>query len=163
MIITKLVEIIGNPSNLKRLRDFGYKIKIGESIKVDVSSLSSGSHVKINCKCDNFGLIKSLKYQYYNLNTKYQKEKYYCFKCRISKPNTIKYEIDNKYKIYHPDYFYEELNLIIEIKSSYTYEKDLEKNLLKQKSCLEKGYNFIFIINKDYNKFSEFILHLESH
>ena len=43
----------------------------------------------------------------------------------------------------------------MEIKSSYWYEKDLDKNLDKQKSCLEQGYNFIFIINKNYEEFEK--------
>ena len=72
---------------------------------------------------------------------------------KISKIKSIKYEFNNKEKYYHPDFFIEELNLIIEIKSYYYYNLYLEKNLCKQESCIRKGYNFIFIINKDYTNF----------
>ena len=76
----------------------------------------------------------------------------------------IKNGITVKYcdKFYFPDFFVPELNLIVEIKSKYWYEKDLEQNLLKQKSCLEQGYNFIFIINKKYDEFEELIYNQKS-
>jgi hypothetical protein len=43
--------------------------------------------------------------------------------------------------------------IIIEIKSDYYYNLHLEKNLCKEKSTLEKGFDFIFIIDKDYTEF----------
>ena len=64
-----------------------------------------------------------------------------------NKHNT-KYEYNGKEKYYHPDFFIEELNLIVEIKSDYYYDLYLEKNIRKKKSCIEQGYDFIFIINK---------------
>ena len=75
----------------------------------------------------------------------------------IIKSPSIKYLFENKNKIYFPDFYYEPLNLIIEIKSDYTFKKYLSKNLQKQKSCLEQGYNFIFIINKNYEEFEKII------
>lgn len=72
---------------------------------------------------------------------------------KVSKINSIKYKHNDKIKYYHPDFFIEELNLIIEIKSDYYYELYLEKNICKKKSCIEQGYDFIFIINKDYIEF----------
>ena len=72
----------------------------------------------------------------------------------IEKGKTIRYKFENKKKIYFSDFYYRPLNLIIEIKSDYTYKEDIEKNLLKQKSCIEQGYNFIFIINKNYEDFN---------
>ena len=71
----------------------------------------------------------------------------------LKKIKSVKYVYENKYKIYHPDFFIEKLNLIIEIKSDYYYNLFLEKNLCKQKSCLEQNYDFMFIINKNYNEF----------
>ena len=73
----------------------------------------------------------------------------------ISKISPISYDND---RMYFPDFFIESINLIIEIKSSYTYEKELQKNLLKKQSCLDKGYNFLFIIDKDYTTFNSLIL-----
>ena len=72
---------------------------------------------------------------------------------KVSKVKSVKYEFNNKEKYYHPDFFIEELNLIIEIKSDYYYNLHLEKNLCKQEGCIRKGYTFIFIINKDYTNF----------
>lgn len=79
-------------------------------------------------------------------------DKYYD-KIKITKIKSISYIFDNKNKWYHPDFYIEKLNLIVEIKSDYTYKKELDKNLAKQKACLELGYDFIFIINKKYNEF----------
>jgi len=72
---------------------------------------------------------------------------------RISKPPTIGYLFGKSYKRYHPDFYISELNLIIEIKSDYYYNLYLEKNLCKEEYAKKKGYEFIFIINKDYTEF----------
>jgi len=61
-------------------------------------------------------------------------------------------------RVYYPDFYLPKYNLIIEIKSSYTYEKFLEKNNSKQKACLELGYNHIFIIDKNYDDFDKITL-----
>ncbi len=82
-------------------------------------------------------------------------EKYYHI--GIKKPKTIKYEFKNENHYYFPDFYYEPLNLIIEIKSSYTYNKYIERNIEKEKSCLEKGYNYIKIIDKDYTEFNDLL------
>jgi hypothetical protein len=74
---------------------------------------------------------------------------------KISKVKTIKYKLDGVDRCYHPDFFINELNLIIEIKSSYYYNLYLEKNLVKEKYTLESGFNFIFIIDKNYDDFLE--------
>lgn len=74
---------------------------------------------------------------------------------KISKIKSIKYNFNGKDKFYHPDFYIKKLNLIVEIKSDYYYKLYLDKNLSKQKSCLDKGYDFMFIINKDYSEFIE--------
>ena len=78
-------------------------------------------------------------------------EKYYDI-MSIKNRITIRY---NDNKIYFPDFYIPDLNLIVEIKSDYYYNKYLSKNLDKQKACLEQGYNFIFVINKDYTEFEK--------
>jgi hypothetical protein len=45
----------------------------------------------------------------------------------------------------------ENINLIIEIKSTYTYNKELEKNLAKKNACIQQGFDFIFIVDKEYD------------
>ena len=79
----------------------------------------------------------------------------YCFenKIKVERAKSIKYHFKNKKRVYYPDFFLKEKNLIIEIKSLYTYKKELEKNIAKQKACIEQGFNFIFIIDKDYSFF----------
>ena len=102
--------------------------------------------------------FKAEKYENTNMLYRGTYEKHFldfCFNnnINIEKPKTIKYIFDNKNKVYFPDFFLKEKNLIIEVKSHYTYKRDLEKNLAKQTACLEQGYNFIFIIDKDYSEF----------
>ena len=53
--------------------------------------------------------------------------KYYN-KINIQNGMTIKYDEN---KVYYPDFFIPELNLIVEIKSDYFYKKYLLKNLKK--------------------------------
>jgi hypothetical protein len=79
-------------------------------------------------------------------------EKYHD-KMKIENGISVKYQYEDKNKVYHSDFYLPEFNLIVEIKSSYTYNKELELNLAKEKACLEQGYNFIFIINKEYKDF----------
>lgn len=58
----------------------------------------------------------------------------------------IEYKMDDKLKKYFPDIFIKSENKIIEVKSTYTLKLDLEKNLIKRDSCIEKGYEFNFYI-----------------
>lgn len=63
---------------------------------------------------------------------------------------------DSKHK-YYPDIYIKSTNTIIEVKSEYTYKKDLEINEMKKDACLNMHLNFEFIIvNKnDYNKYNK--------
>ena len=57
--------------------------------------------------------------------------------------------IDNRKSRYYPDIYIPKDNLIIEVKSKWTYSGKpewLQTNLLKQQACLDAGYNFRFII-----------------
>lgn len=83
----------------------------------------------------------------------------YCYDNNIDviRGERIKYKFNDKIKYYFPDFFLIEGNLIIEIKSDYYFNKNKEQNIAKQNECLNKGFNFMFIINKDYNKFENFI------
>lgn len=58
---------------------------------------------------------------------------------------------------YHPDFFIPSLNLVVEIKSTYTYEAELAKNLMKQKYTLLAGYNFLFIVDKTYEELDRYL------
>jgi hypothetical protein len=57
--------------------------------------------------------------------------------------------VDDKKHKYYPDIFIPKDNLIIEVKSKWTYNgKPIwkETNLLKEKACIAAGYNFKFMI-----------------
>jgi hypothetical protein len=82
-------------------------------------------------------------------------QKYY--NMGIENCKSIKYLYKNKQCIYFPDFYYENLNLIIEIKSDYTYKLHLEKNLAKEKFTKELGYNYIIIKDKNYTEFEKLI------
>jgi hypothetical protein len=55
---------------------------------------------------------------------------------------------------YYPDFYIKSENLIIEVKSEYTYNVEIEKNNLKKEACLKNNLNFEFYIisKKEYQK-----------
>ena len=62
---------------------------------------------------------------------------------------------DNKKHRYYPDLYIPKDNLIIEVKSQWTYnsqQKWYNTNLLKRQACIAAGYKFKFMIfDKDGN------------
>jgi len=52
------------------------------------------------------------------------------------------YTADGKKHKYYPDFYIPTENKIVEVKSTWTMKRDLEINSLKQKACIEAGYNF---------------------
>ena len=75
----------------------------------------------------------------------------------IERGPCLDYQFYGNNKKYFPDFYIGKFNLIIEIKSSYYYNKYYEKNQEKKKKCIELGYNFLFIINKNYTVFNSII------
>jgi hypothetical protein len=71
---------------------------------------------------------------------------------KVSKPNTIKYIFEGNEHHYYPDFYIEEFNIICEIKSDYYYTLDEQRNICKKIYTEKSGYNFIFIINKNYDE-----------
>ncbi len=69
---------------------------------------------------------------------------------KVERGKSFRYIQASKEHIYHSDFFLPEHALICEVKSNYTYNYDLEKNMLKSKSVI--GYNFIFLIDKEYSE-----------
>jgi hypothetical protein len=57
---------------------------------------------------------------------------------------------------YYCDIFLPRQNLIIEVKSTYTFEKDKDVNLLKAKTCKEQGYAFEFWVFNDKGELLEY-------
>ena len=58
----------------------------------------------------------------------------------------IEYEYENTNHRYYPDIYIKSENQVIEAKSTYTFNKEKEKNLLKRDSVLNKNINFKFVI-----------------
>jgi hypothetical protein len=56
---------------------------------------------------------------------------------------------NNIQHVYHPDIFVKSLNLIVEVKSDYTYTKELRKNYLKFCKVVETGYRLRIMIYND--------------
>jgi len=112
-------------------------------------------------------LLISKKIKKYNDNLYYQSsyEKDFINFCQnngvleyISKPKkAIEYAFKNKKCYYHPDFYIKSLNLLIEIKSDYWWNKLLEINLIKEKSVKDQDFNYIVIMNKNYLEFQNAI------
>lgn len=66
----------------------------------------------------------------------------------------ITYELNNKNYRYYPDIWIKSLNKIIEVKSSWTYQRDLIKNVKKALATRRLNYDFEFWIysHKPFNK-----------
>ena len=61
-------------------------------------------------------------------------------------------DTENKKHRYYCDIYIPSENRIIEVKSTWTYNKELHSNILKAETCKAEGYNFEFwIIDKDQN------------
>ena len=69
----------------------------------------------------------------------------------IRRGKVIYYYENGLKRAHFPDFYMENLNIIIEIKSNYTYNKYLDRNILKQKACVDIGYNYLYIIDKNYD------------
>jgi len=81
----------------------------------------------------------------------------YFSKIKIQNGRSFKFIYNRKNKIYHSDYYIKSHNLVIEIKSKYYFEKYKKLNITKQKACIAQGYNFIFIIDKDYSELDKIL------
>lgn len=69
----------------------------------------------------------------------------------------IDYNMNGKDRKYYSDFYIPSLNLICEVKSSWTYSRDLEENEIKKDFSEKLGYKFIFLIDKDYNKLKKLL------
>ena len=77
-------------------------------------------------------------------------------KFKIERAKSIKYNFQNKIKIYYPDFYLPEYNLIIEIKNLWLLKRDFLIIEEKRKSVLNNGYNYLMIVNKNYTEFVNF-------
>jgi hypothetical protein len=110
--------------------------------------------------------ISSKKIKYYNERLYYQSsyEKHFLDYMNsigvldlISRGFHVEYDFEGIKRSHFPDFYIDKYNLIIEIKSSYYYNKYIDKNISKMNECVKLGYNYLFIINKNYTKLNEII------
>ena len=99
----------------------------------------------------------SQKLKQFNTNLWYQGsyeldflEKYYDKHPDIQRAPSIRYNFSGKQKIYHPDFYIPSLNLIIEIKNSYLYNRDKKQIKAKEKATIANNYNYAMILDKNY-------------
>lgn len=104
------------------------------SLKLKPYTLPSGKEVQIQ-GYENHALDKLLQ--------TYQEEDLTIGASLVPK---IIYTYQQKTKRYYPDIYILKDNLIIEVKSTYTLKRELEKNLAKRRACIEQGYDFKFWI-----------------
>jgi hypothetical protein len=131
MIIDKYIKIKTNPSNYNHYISKGYFIeKCGDEISVSIEDLPKSSHVEINCKCDNCGNQKKIKYHSYNLYIK-NHGFYSCYKCCNIKNKLTSNE---KYGGFYS--------------STKKYKDDVKKTIIEKYGSLEEYSNFIREISK---------------
>jgi hypothetical protein len=112
-----------------------------------IKSMTNGTSLKI---------YKKSKLNYQGSYEKDFLDKYYN-KINIENGITIKYNYNNKEKIYYSDFYVPEFNLIIEIKSTYWNEKHKNQNEIK-KQYSKIHHNFIMILDKNYDEFNKFLI-----
>jgi hypothetical protein len=103
MILTREILIKINESNYSYYEELGYDVSIGETIEIPIELLSTGSHYKIECKCDGCGIQKEVIFKNY---VKYDNRwgEYYCRKCSESKRKaTLKENWGVEYPIQHKE------------------------------------------------------------
>jgi len=66
----------------------------------------------------------------------------------------IKYIFKDKEHYYFPDFYIPQLNLIVECKNSHLVKRDKDKIDAKEKAAIANGFNYIMILDKNYNDFN---------
>ena len=57
---------------------------------------------------------------------------------------TVPYFFEGKDHVYHPDIYLPKEHKLIEVKSTWTFACDKDKNIAKEAACLSQGYQFEF-------------------
>lgn len=70
---------------------------------------------------------------------------------------TINYNFMNINSKYYSDFYLPEFNLIVEIKSSWTLNIDKNRNIQKMLESVKCGYNYITIVDKNYDEFNLYV------
>ena len=75
----------------------------------------------------------------------------------VERGNCINYVFEDINKVYHPDFYIEKYNLIVEVKSSYWLKVHEKINEEKRLATIERGYEYLYIIDKNYEEFLNLI------
>jgi hypothetical protein len=101
--------------------------------------------------------------KYKNTNLKYQGlyeldflENYYDL-FTIEKPKSFPYIIEGNKKYYYPDFYIKELDLYVEIKSSWWYFKHEKMNIMKIEAVKKSGCDIILVMDKNYENLNKLI------
>ena len=81
-------------------------------------------------------------------------KKYYEKFLDIKRGPRIQYYYQGKKHYYFSDFYIPSKNLIIEIKNSYLAKKDKDILEHKKQECVNQGFDWLMIINKDYSSFT---------
>jgi hypothetical protein len=96
------------------------------------------------------GIHNSIRYQ-----GSYEKDFVEKYSERLDITNASKMRIPYIFeagsRIYVPDFYISSMNLIVEIKSLHTFNMHKDQNLAKEQACLQQGFKFMFIVDKDYS------------
>lgn len=146
----------------KNLNNYGVKYNwqredVKESIKQTCLKKFNCEHPSQNTEIFEKGLnTRFLIHKYKDTNVWYQGsyeldflEKYYN-KFNIQRGISIKYQCNGKNKVYHSDFYIQSLNLIIEIKSSWTLKID-DEIIEKKQATINNGFKYIMILDKVYD------------
>jgi len=127
--------------------------------KYGVTNLSHSEEIYKNQQISGFSMKKHENTGLYYRGTYELDFINYCVSRRIKiiQGKRFSYLHENKYHYYFSDFFLPEKNLIIEIKSDYYWNRYLDINKLKMNSVIDSGYNYILILNKNYDEFDKII------
>ncbi len=144
----KFLKAINNPKRIEKIKKTNLK-------KYGVENVSQNKKIFEKQQKNAF---YSRKFKNTNINYRgsYELnflEKYYNIYSDLKNGDTIKYKFKEKDKIYFTDFYIPSLNLIVEIKNSYLAKKDAKILESKKHACLNFGYNFLMIIDKNYDEF----------
>ena len=155
MILNNRIDVKIYSKNSNYYKNLGYiNIKNNDIINIPIEELSSGSHVKVDVKCDICGSIKKLSYQKYLSNITRQ-EYYSCSQKCGNKKRTI-----TNTEIYGFDYLIQNTEIKNRIKETnilkYGTVNPFESEICKEKirkTCLDKfGFDHPMQNNEIKNK-----------
>lgn len=145
---------VENPNYSQKIRK---KIKATNLKKYGVEYPYQNENILQKCHRKSFKLR-----EYKNTGIFYQGtyefdflEKYYNKYPDIQRGPRIKYNFNDNEHYYFPDFYIPSLNLIIECKNNYLYDRYRNKINSQEKAAIKNGYKYIIIINKNYKKLKE--------